>query len=110
MKEIKLEKTIHAGGKVFFPGKAFVTDAEAVLIENELKRLGETDLAKPDEANASGGGLPEDFPMKHIFEAPNVLTTTGFKSVAEIQTFSKEDLVSIDGVGDKSADAALAYK
>lgn len=41
MPKVTLDRTIHAGGKVFFKGDAFVTDAEKVLIEAEIKRLEE---------------------------------------------------------------------
>lgn len=54
-------------------------------------------------------GLPEDFPMKHVFEAPNKHSETGFKTVEEIQKFSREQLIEIDGIGATSADKALAY-
>lgn len=39
MAEITLDRTIHAGGKVFFKGKAFVSDADKILIDAELERL-----------------------------------------------------------------------
>lgn len=54
-------------------------------------------------------GLPEDFPMEHIFSKPNKLSETGFTSVADIQKFSREELISIDGIAEKTADKALAY-
>lgn len=63
--------------------------------------------AEPIEPAAGGDktsdGLPEDFPMRHVFDA------LGFKSVEEIQAKSREDLIALDGVGPTSADKALAY-
>lgn len=54
-------------------------------------------------------GLPDDFPMKHVFENPNILNSKGFSSVEEIQKHSLEELISIDGIAEKTAKKALAY-
>lgn len=43
MPKVNLPRTVHVGGKVFFKGEAFVTDAEQVSIEAEIKRLDEID-------------------------------------------------------------------
>lgn len=39
MAEVNLEKTVHVGGKVFFKGKAIVSDQDKILIDAELERL-----------------------------------------------------------------------
>jgi hypothetical protein len=57
------------------------------------------------EKTQTGGGdeLPEDFPMRHAFDK------LGFKSVAEVQAKSREELIALDGIGETTADKALAY-
>ncbi len=54
-------------------------------------------------------GLPEDLPMKHILEKPNKHSATGFNTVAEIQALTRDQLIEIDGIADKTADKILAY-
>lgn len=48
-------------------------------------------------------GLPEDFPMKHVFES------FGFKSVAEVHAKTRDELIALKGIAEKTADAALSY-
>ncbi len=72
-------------------------------------QTGTGDSKESDGQNSANDGLPEDFPMKHVFEAPNKHSETGFKTVEEIQKFSREQLIEIDGIGGTSADKALAY-
>lgn len=48
-------------------------------------------------------GLPEDFPMRHLFEK------LGFKSVEEVQAKSREELIALNGIAEKTADKALNY-
>lgn len=50
-------------------------------------------------------GLPEDFPMRHVFEKLG----EDFDSVEKIQKISLEDLIAVDGIGEASAKKALAY-
>lgn len=66
-------------------------------MENKKTEKSEDDLKETTE------GIPADFPMRHIF------VKHGFKSVAEIQAKTKEELVALDGIADASADKALAY-
>jgi len=47
--------------------------------------------------------LPEDFPMRHVF------AKLGFKSAAEVQAKSREELISLNGIAEATADKALAY-
>jgi hypothetical protein len=54
-------------------------------------------------------GLPEDLPMKHILEKPNKFSETGFNTVAEVQGLTREQLIDIDGIAEKTADKILAY-
>lgn len=49
MPKVDLERTIHAGGKVFFKGAAFVSDADKALIDAELERLKEIEAEQPEE-------------------------------------------------------------
>jgi hypothetical protein len=41
MPKVNLPRTVHVGGKVFFKGDAFVTDAEKIQIDTEIQRLEE---------------------------------------------------------------------
>jgi hypothetical protein len=50
MAEINLERTVHVGGKVFFKGKAFVTDAEKQMIDAEIERLNEIDAQAAEDS------------------------------------------------------------
>jgi len=50
MPQIDLDRTVHVGGKVFFKGKAFVTDAEKVMIDAEIERLNEIDAQAAEAA------------------------------------------------------------
>jgi hypothetical protein len=52
MPKIDLDKTVHAGGKVFFKGEAWVSEDEAKLIEAELTRLAELESEQPEEKSA----------------------------------------------------------
>ena len=47
--------------------------------------------------------LPEDFPMRHLFEK------LGFNSVEEVQAKSRDELIALDGIAEKTADKALNY-
>jgi len=49
MPKVDLDRTIHAGGKVFFKGEAFVSDEDAALIEAEQKRLADLEGEQPEE-------------------------------------------------------------
>lgn len=50
MPKIDLENTIHAGGKVFFKGTAFVSEADKILIDNELERLKQEEAKKAEQS------------------------------------------------------------
>ena len=41
--------------------------------------------------------------MRHVFEG------LGLNSVEEIQSKTREELIALNGIGEKSADQALAY-
>ncbi len=64
------------------------------------KALGKT---KTGEGETGNEGLPEDFPMRHVFDK------LGFKTVEDVQAKSFDDLVALDGIADASATKALAY-
>lgn len=51
MPKVNLEKTIHAGGRVFFAGEAVVSDQDKELIEAELERQKRLEA---DEAEGAG--------------------------------------------------------
>lgn len=66
----------------------------------------ETKEDQEKENNSSANtseGIPADFPQRHVF------VKLGFKSVAEIQAKTKEDLVALDGIAEPSAEKALRY-
>ncbi|MET0754054.1 MAG: hypothetical protein ABWZ66_11800 [Pyrinomonadaceae bacterium] len=50
MPKINLKRTVHVGGKVFFKGDAFVTDAEEVMIQAEIERLEEIEAQAAEAA------------------------------------------------------------
>lgn len=75
-------------------------------------QTGDEGAGKPEGEGGgqqSATGLPDDFPMKHVFENPNELSKNGFKSVAEIQAHTLEQLISINGIAERTAQKALAY-
>ena len=82
-------------------GRATDVQAEAQADTSDEQATGEQTTG--NNSNQPETGLPEDFPMKHVFEK------SGFKSVAEVQAKTREELIALDGIGEKSADAALAY-
>lgn len=47
--------------------------------------------------------LPADFPMRNVF------WNHGFTSVGDIQAKTRDELIALDGIADKTADKALAY-
>jgi len=49
MPKMDLDRTIHAGGKVFFKGTAFVSDADKLLIDAEIERLEKQESEQPEE-------------------------------------------------------------
>lgn len=59
--------------------------------------------AAEEAGKGKSEGLPEDFPMRHVFEG------LGFNSVEAIQGKSRDELIALNGIGEKSADAVLAY-
>lgn len=62
------------------------------------------ETGKPEKGEIPpADGLPKDFPAAHVFEK------LGFKTVAEIQSLTKDELVGLDGIGDVTAEKALAY-
>lgn len=66
-----------------------------------VDKFGPPNLFEDDENSSKG--LPEDFPMRHVF------TDLGFKSVAEVQAKTREQLIDLNGIGEATADKALAY-
>ncbi len=70
---------------------------------------GDDGNGKTKENTPAESKLPEDFPMRHIFEKSNKLAPDGFKTVAEVQSKTRQELIDLDGIAEKSADAALAY-
>ena len=53
--------------------------------------------------NAPVEELPADFPFRHAFEK------LGFKSVEQVQSKTREELIAMDGIAETSVDKALAY-
>ena len=49
MPKVTLEQTIHAKGKVFFKGTAIVSDADKVLIDEELERQKQAEAKKAEQ-------------------------------------------------------------
>lgn len=47
--------------------------------------------------------LPEDFPARELLQGADL-------TLPEVQKMSREDLLSIKGIGEKTADAILNYK
>ncbi len=66
-------------------------------------------VGDPKDKGKTEDGLPEDFPTKTILEKPNKHSETGFKTVAEVQALTREQLIEIDGIADKTADKILTY-
>lgn len=60
-------------------------------------------LALEPVGGKTNEGLPENFPMRHIFDK------LGFKTVEEVQAKSFDELVALDGIAEASATKALAY-
>lgn len=90
--------------QVFEPGEIYEIERQeelAFLLNQNLFTVVSADAEAVAAVEASG--LPEDFPMRHVFERE------GFKSVAEVQSKSREELTDINGIGEKTADAALRY-
>ena len=53
MPKVNLDRTVHAGGKVFFKGEAFVSDQDKALIDAEIERLNQIDAeAEGEESQA----------------------------------------------------------
>lgn len=50
MPKVNLSRTVHVGGKVFFKGEAFVSDAEKTAIDAEIERLEQIDAEAADAA------------------------------------------------------------
>jgi len=80
---------------------------EDLKAESDAKAKADADAKTESEKGSPGGnaakGLPDSFPMKHVFEK------LGLTSVEEIQSMSKEDLVKLDGIADASAEKVLAF-
>lgn len=90
--------------KEFEPGEIYEIEKQedlAFLLNQNLFNVVSADSEAVETVATEG--LPEDFPMRHVFERE------GFKSVAEIQNKTRDELIAIDGIGEKTADAALHY-
>jgi len=62
MPKINLDRTVHAGGKVFFKGEAVVSDQDKELIDAELERLRQIEAeseGEGDEAPKKGKAKTE---------------------------------------------------
>ena len=57
----------------------------------------------PSGDGLTESGLPEDFPMRRVFEK------LGFKTVEEVQAKTLQELIDLDGIAEPSATKALAY-
>lgn len=70
--------------------------------EKAMKKTGNEGTGKslPNDGDKE---LPEDFPMRAAF------VELGFKTLEEIQKLSKEQLVGLKGIGEATAEKALAY-
>lgn len=113
---VKLSTPFTWNGKNYEPGVYEMPEAAANYVVRRKfgKVAGGADEKADDsptgnaETESGGGkgsenGLPEDFPMRHVFD------TAGFKSVAEVQAKSREELIALDGIAEKTADKVLAY-
>lgn len=98
MPEITLKETKHINGKVFFAGKAIVTDEEAKL----LKEFSNTDNLS--ESAIGNNALPEDFPGFSVLGQVEGMTRE------QVNTMSDEELLAINGIGKETLKAIRAYK
>lgn len=76
------------------------TDEESEKTE-ETKEQSETETE--NNSATTSEGIPANFPMRHIF------VKLGFKSVAEIQAKTRDELIALNGVAETTADKALAF-
>ena len=114
-KQVVLTKAMTWGGKNYAAGQNTMPEAAAAsavkrnlgtLRESQGGSSGENETKeKTENQTKEVTGLPEDFPMRHVFEKLG----TDFDSVEKIQGKSLEELIAIDGVGEATAKKALEY-
>lgn len=78
----------------------FIVDGKTV---DSFGNIVEAEKTAASRKTGDASSLPDDFPLGSVFEK------LGFKSVADIQAKSEEELVALDGIGASSARKALAY-
>lgn len=98
---------ISGGMKSGKPRNETIEKVDGVGDEKTDKELGatadENKKAVTENKNEGSAELPEDFPMRHVFDK------LGFKSVEEVQAKSREELIALNGIAETTADKALAY-
>lgn len=108
-KKVQLNKPMTWAGVNYSAGSVEIPAAAAdYAIRRGFCRAEKSKKTETEEAAAAAPekvkpGLPEDFPMRHVFQK------LGLDSVEEIQAKSREDLIALDGIADKTADKILAY-
>lgn len=100
-----------------FKSLRFHQAAIAAEREKFAKERSAEDTEKPEDGKTEDGktgkeitepdppktDLPENFPMRHAFDK------LGFKSVEAVQAKTREELIALEGIGESTADKALAY-
>lgn len=116
-------ETVRGGGSVIYKGKLIakeenipgvaefaMTDeqrsAERERLQKELAALDEKPSSNKEKSSGekekSYGNYPDDFPMAQILHGLNIK----FEDAAKM---TREELIGLEGIGDKSADKILAY-
>lgn len=100
-RQVEVPAAVHtANDKIFFQGKAHITESDADQIESELKRqesIGVADSKVRAVVAEDPDMIPSDFP--HAKELAN----NGVTSMIALEAMSHEDLMALKGIGDAYA-------
>lgn len=104
-KKVLLSKALTWAGENYAPGVNALPEAAAnYAVKRDFGKIIEEDTAGggSQPAGSETGEFPDDFPMAQVLHG------LGLK-YEEVSKMNRDDLIALKGIGEKSADAILAY-